>query len=192
MGEPLEIAGVVTGVAAVYLTVRQIVWCWPLGMINVALFAIVFARAGLYANAGLQVVYFALCAYGWWAWRRGGEGAQPLPVARLPRRFVLPLAAAAGTAALALGTLLARQTDASVPYLDSALAAASLAAQWLQARKWIENWPLWIAVNGIYVGLYLSQDLLWTAALYLGFLALAVAGWREWGRSLPRRSGEAV
>lgn len=183
MTDPLELLGVATGVAAVWLTVRQIVWCWPLGLVNVALFAVVFARARLYADAGLQVVYFALCAYGWWAWLHGGRDHGPLAVSRIPRRTALALALGATAFAAALGAFLHRSTDASFPFLDAALAAGSLAAQWMQTRKWLENWTVWIAVDTVYVGMYLAKGLHPTAGLYLGFLVLAALGLREWSRS---------
>lgn len=182
--DPLELAGVATGVVAVFLTVRQNPWCWPLGIVNVALFAVVFTRSRLYADAGLQLVYLALCAYGWWQWTHGGPRGGALPVARTPPRIALALAAVATLFALALGTLLARTTDASYPHLDSALAAGSLAAQWLQARKWIENWWVWIAVDVVYVGLYLAKDLAATALLYALFTVLALSGALAWRRSL--------
>jgi len=184
--DPLELLGVLTGVVAVWLTVRQNVWCWPVGLVNVALFAVVFSRARLYADAGLQGVYFALCLYGWWAWLHGGRDHGPLAVTRSPRRERLVLAVLALAGAALLGTLLHRGTNASFPYLDSALTAGSLAAQWLQARKRLENWIVWIAVDVVYVGMYVTKDLHLTALLYAGFTVLAVAGFREWRRSLAR------
>jgi len=176
----------------VLLTVRQNPWCWPLGIVNVALFAVVFTRSQLYADAGLQIVYLVLCAYGWWQWTHGGPGGGTLAVARTPPRIAARLAAVAAAFALALGTLLARATDASFPFLDSALAAGSLAAQWLQARKWLENWWVWIVVDVIYVGLYLAKGLAATALLYAMFTALAISGLLSWRRALPVGPAPAV
>ena len=50
------------------------------------------------------------------------------------------------------------------------------------AQKRLECWPLWIALDVIYVGLFLSKELYLTAVLYTVFTALAVAGWRAWQR----------
>ena len=184
MMDPLEIAGFVTGVVAVWLTVRQNVWCWPLGLVNVALFAVVFFRARLYADMGLQGVYFALCLYGWWKWLHGGAAHGPLPVGRTPRGWSLGLAGLAAVFAVGLGAFLSRATDAALPWLDSSLTAGSLAAQYLQARKWIENWWIWLAVDVVYVGMYVFKRLYLTAGLYAVFLGLAVAGFVEWRRAL--------
>jgi nicotinamide mononucleotide transporter len=179
----LEVAGFVTGVLAVWLTTRQVLWCWPLGIVNVALYAVVFYQAKLYADMGLQVVYAVLCAYGWWSWARGERGGA-LPVRRLGRPGALAALAAGGLATVGLGATLASTTDASLPWLDAGTASFSLVAQFLQARKRIENWLLWIAVDAVYIGMYGYKELWLTAALYLLFLLLAIAGWRSWRASL--------
>lgn len=170
---------------AVYLTVRENVWCWPTGLVNVAIFIVVFARARLYADMGLQVVYVGLCLYGWYAWLHGGRDHGVLRVSTTPRAALAGLFAGAALFAAALGTVLHRLTDAALPYWDASTAGFSLAAQWMQTRKWIENWLVWIAVDAVYVGMYVVKGLYLTAGLYAGFLALAVAGFLAWRRSLP-------
>jgi len=181
---PLEAAAALTAAAAVVLTVRESVWCWPVGLVSIAMYAVVFAQARLYGAAGLQAAFAAAAAYGWWAWLRGGTDGGHLRVSRIPRAAAAAIAAATAVVAAALGLALARYTDAAAPHVDGALAAASLAAQGMQARKWIENWWVWIAVDVAYVGLFLSQRLPVTAALYALFCALAATGVREWRRSL--------
>jgi nicotinamide mononucleotide transporter len=171
-------------VVAVYLTVRENVWCWPTGLVNVAIFIVVFAQARLYADMGLQVVYVGLCLYGWYAWLHGGRDHGVLRVSRTPPAVLSGLVAGAALFAAALGTALHRLTDASLPYWDASTAAFSLAAQWMQTRKWIENWLVWVVVDAVYVGMYVVKGLYLTAGLYAGFLALAVAGWLAWRRSL--------
>lgn len=180
----LEVAGFLTGVLGVALMARQHVWAWPVSLVNVALYAVVFRDARLYADMGLQVIYFVLCAYGWYHWTRGAGPAAQLPVTRAPRGALIGGGAVALLACLALGASLGRFTDAALPYLDSALGAFSLVAQWLQTRKWIENWLLWIAVDLVYVGMYVFKGLYLTAALYVVFLVLAVLGWLAWRTSL--------
>ena len=180
----LEWVAVAFGVASVWLTVRQNPWCWPLGIDNVGLFAVLFWRERLYADAGLQLVYVAVCAYGWWAWVRGGPGAGPLRVSRVPRRASLALLVGGVLLAAALGLTLKRATDAALPFWDAGTTAFSLVAQWMQARKWLENWVLWLVVDVVYVGMYLTKGLPLTAGLYAAFVVLAVLGWREWTRAV--------
>lgn len=182
----IELAGVVLGIVAVWLTTRQNIWCWPTGILSVGLFVLVFHDARLYAAAALQLAYVALGVYGWHAWLHGGSGHTRLAVSRVPRRRLVLLAVTAAAGAGVLGTVLHRNTDAAVPYLDSSLTCFSLVAQFLQARKWIENWFVWMLVDAAYVAMYLSQGLAMTALLYGAYLGLAFVGFMAWQRSLAR------
>jgi nicotinamide mononucleotide transporter len=182
---PYEVVGVLFGILSVWLTTRENVWCWPTGLVNVGLFIIVFAQAKLYADMGLQVVYVALCLYGWYEWLHGGPGQGALRVSRTPRSAGLALAAGGTVFAVVLGAALRGQTDAALPYLDSTLTSFSLVAQWMQTRKWLETWVVWIAVDVVYVGMYIYKQLHPTAVLYTVFLALAVMGRRAWIKSAP-------
>jgi len=186
--DPYEVAGVVFGVLGVYLTVRENVWCWPVGIANVSLFIVVFYRSRLYADMGLQVGYVVLCAYGWWAWLHGGDRSAALPVARTPRGALRALTLLGALVAFGLGLALKSTTRAALPFLDSGLTSASLVAQYMTTRKWLENWAVWIAADAIYVGMYVYKQLYLTALLYAVFLGLAVLGWRSWKRSLAGSS----
>lgn len=179
----IEVAAFVTGVATVWLAARQHIWNWPVGIVNVALYATLFYQVRLYADAGLQVVYLVLAAYGWWAWLHGGEKGEPLKVRRVSPRLFAGILAAGALFAAGLGTGLARFTDADVPLLDSALTGASLVGQFLMTRKYLESWAVWIVADVVYVGLFASRELYLTAVLYAIFTGLAVYAWREWLRS---------
>jgi nicotinamide mononucleotide transporter len=181
---PLELLAAITGILGVWLSARENVWNWPVGLVNVALYAVVFHGVRLYADMGLQVIYFILCAYGWWAWLHGGAGRGALHVSRISPRLALLLLALGVGGAVLLGAVLHYGTDASYPWLDSALASGSLVAQYMLTRKQLENWIVWIVVDAIYVALYLAKGLQLTAALYAVFLALAIAGLRQWRRSM--------
>ena len=91
--------------------------------------------------------------------------------------------------AVLLGTTLKSATDASLPFWDAGTTAYSLVAQWMQTRKWLESWALWIAVDVVYVGMYLAKGLALTAFLYAVFIGLAVLGHREWSRALRPGGG---
>jgi nicotinamide mononucleotide transporter len=181
---PLEIAGAATGALGVWLTARENVWCWPVSLANVAIYAVVFREAKLYADMGLQGVYFALCLYGWWAWLRGGTAHGRLAVSRAPRTVLAASVLCGIVFAAALGIFLRAKTDAALPLWDASTTGFSLVAQFLQTRKWIENWPIWIAVDAVYVGMYVVKHLYLTAGLYALFLVLAGIGLATWRRSL--------
>ena len=180
----IEIVAALFGVVTVYLSVRQNIWNWPVGIVNVALYVVVFYRERLYAGMGLQVIYIVLALYGWYQWLYGGAGRTPLPVTRAMPRELLLATAAGALAAWGIGAPLARYTDASLPYLDAALVGASLVAQWMSTRKLLENWLVWIVADIVYIGMYVYKRLYPTAALYAVFTALAIWGYVQWKQSL--------
>lgn len=178
----LEAASFVTGAAAVWLTVRQSAWNFPIGLANVATFFFVFADARLYADAGLQVVYFGLTALGWYRWLRGGDGGRPLAVTHTPRQERLRLAVVGVLLAALLWSVVSRW-GGSASFGDAITTSGSLCAQWLLNGKRVESWYVWIAVDLIYVPLYLSKSLYLTALLYVAFLAMATMGLAAWRAS---------
>lgn len=180
----LELIASVMGLMSVWLTVRQSLWCWPAGLVMVVLYTWIFLDARLYADAGLQVVYVFLSIYGWIHWLRGGPRDTQLPVTTLGVRsrsvwFVAILTTSGG-----LGAVLSVYTDASFPYADAMIAGMSLSAQWLLARKKLESWWLWIAVDVLGICIFSLKGLYITGGLYAVFFILAVMGLRSWARSV--------
>lgn len=180
------------GVLSVWLSTREHIASWPTALVNTALYFVVLERAQLYANAWLQVFYFALSCYGWYQWKYGGASHAGVQVSRTPPRVGVVLVAIAAGATLALGIGLSRFTDAALPWTDAGTTAVSLVAQWMLTRKLRENWAVWAVVNVVYIGMYASQSLWPTTLLYLAFLALAVQGWRAWGATLAARDAAAA
>ena len=180
----LEWIAALAGAISVYLSARESIWSWPTGIINVALYTVVFYDAKLYADMGLQVVYVALSIYGWYEWLYGGANHTELPVSRVSARLSVVLTLIAIATSAALGTLLSHRTDAALPYVDSSTTATSLVAQWMMTRKILENWIVWIAVDVVYVGMFIFKHLYKTAGLYTVFLVLAAMGYVEWRRTL--------
>lgn len=180
----LEAVAVAFGIVSVYLSVRENIWSWPTAIVNVALYILVFFQARLYADMGLQVVYVALNAYGWYQWLYGGANRTELHVSRTSARLAAVLVLVGVACAALLGTLLARHTDAALPYVDSATTSTSLVAQWMMTRKKLENWLVWVAVDVVYIGMFVYKDLYLTSGLYAVFLVLSAMGYVQWRRSL--------
>ena len=155
-------------------------------MVSVVLYAVVFIQAKLYADMGLQALYFGLAIYGWWAWLHGGQdhGERRVTLASARMRWILVVLGV--TAGVGLGQVLNRFTDASLPFMDSILTSFSIVAQWMQTRKKLEAWLIWLAVDVFYVGMFLYKGLYPTAGLYAIFLYLALLGYMEWKRSMGR------
>lgn len=179
---PLEIVGFVATLLNVWLLARNRVVGWPIGLVAIAAYAVVFFEAKLYADTLLQGFFFVTGLAGWYDWMHGGADRTELPVTRLsPRGWVLAAVAIVGTSAL-LGGAFHLFTDAARPFLDSALTGASVVAQILLVRRVLDNWLIWIAADVLYVPLYLSRDLPLTALLYAGLCVLAVRGYLAWRR----------
>ena len=178
---PAELAAAAFGVAYILLAIRGHRACWIAGGISTAIYAAVFHRAGLPMQAALQLVYVALSAYGWYAWRPEPAAA---PARRWPFRRHLVALGAVGLATAASAPVLARYALATAPVADSLGTWASLFATWLLARRVIDNWLWWIAIDAGLAALFATQGLAMTAALYLAYSLLAVAGWRSWRRGI--------
>ena len=181
---PVEGIAVFMTLVGIALTIRQHVSCWPVGIVGIGAYFIVFVQSKLYADAALQPIFIAQSIYGWWFWARGGRRDDvDTPIVTLRWRARAGVLAATACAALVVGVGLARWTDAAAPYADAILSATSLSANWLLARKVLENWVLWIAANIGYVILFWRKGLQLSSGLYLVLLALAVAGFIEWNRA---------
>jgi nicotinamide mononucleotide transporter len=193
----LEAVSFVSGAICVWLTVKENIWNFPIGLLNTATFSVVFFEARLFGDAWLQVVYFILGLIGWYLWLHGGDRRTPLHVtcATGRERTAVGLAVAAST--LLLWRTL-HLLGGSASFWDALTTSVSLGAQWLLNRKRIESWHLWLLVDAIYVPLYVSRGLYLTAILYAVFLVMAFFGLAHWQESARRglkeqpASGRAV
>ncbi|MDP2006569.1 MAG: nicotinamide riboside transporter PnuC [Rubrivivax sp.] len=179
----LEIAAFVLAVAMVLANLRVKVIGWPLAIASSLLYALLFADSKLYGEATLQLFFVVIAGWGWWQWQRGTMGdGQALRVRSLNPRQRVVAAAATLAAWPLLGLLLDHTTDSDVPYFDALPTVASVTGQILLGRKFVENWPVWVGVNIVSVGLFAFKGLWLTVLLYAVFAVLAVFGWRAWQR----------
>lgn len=185
-GLAIELAGMLITLISIWLATRENIGYYPTGIVAVCIYAWVFYEAKLYAESLLQIVYLGLLVYGWYEWLHGGANRKELEVTRTPR-WAWIAAIVSGVAVSALAIWIQRTyTDNPNPYVDSSLFAWSVVAQWMTARKWLENWILWAIVNTISVALYVVRDLWPTAALYAALWVLAILGYRQWRKTLVR------
>ena len=180
-----EVLGDVTGAFSVWWAARERVGTWPIGILNSALFLVLFLDAKLYADSILQVAFIVLGVYGWWRWLAGSPtGVGELEVRRTAPREWLVLGLVTVAAQAAWTAWLAWHTDSPAPFWDAALLVLSLVATYGQAKKLVESWWIWILVDVISVPLYLSRDLAPTAILFAAFGLMCVVGLRDWTRAL--------
>ena len=178
----LEWLGTISGFACVYLAAKQNIWNWPIAIISVLAYSILFYEYKLYGDAVLQLYFLATSVYGWYYWlKRKVEHAKP--IVSLTNKELLKVALAVIILTIIMGGILDRFTDSNVPYADGFCTSMSFIAQFLMTRKVLQNWILWIIVDIAYVPLYLYKDLALTTVLYIFFLVLATMGYLDWKRT---------
>ena len=180
---PLEAISFVLSILTVLLNIRRNHWAWLFAIISSAAYGVVFFNSRLYGDMGLQAVFIVVSVWGWHSWLRGGAGHRALPVTRLGRAGWRAALGGWAVGFVLLAYFLKALTDTDVPHADGFLTAGSLVGQVLLSRKKVENWHAWIAVDILYVGLYLYKNLVLTAILYALFVVMAVVGLRAWSRA---------
>ena len=179
-----ELLGAALGLINIALLVRRSAWNFPAAMASVLLVGVTLFEARLYAESGLQAFFFVVNMVGWYQWSRARDARQPVPVGWMTGSARIGWAAVTVLLSVSLGWAMHRFTDAALPFADSAVTGASIAAQLLLNNRRIENWVLWIGIDVVSVALYLNRELYFFTALYVIFLFMSVIGLRQWVTSL--------
>lgn len=181
-----EKVSTLTGLIYIVLSVRQNPLCWPFGIVSVAVWMVIVFAGRLYMDAFLQLVYVVLGFYGWYQWLRGGADSTPLPVRRVSARLWAWLCGLGLAATVPLGLVSQHVLHASFPWWDTVTTVLSLMAQYLLAKKYLENWVLWIIADAVYVGIYIAKGWPGYSVLMGIYTVMAVAGFVSWRRSMER------
>jgi nicotinamide mononucleotide transporter len=180
----LEWFGVFTGILCVWLAAKNNIYSWPIAIVSVVIYIFIFFESKLYADMGLQFYFFFMNIYGWYYWSKNRNNPEASrPMANITQKESLLSVIGIIIFTFLLGQLLYKNTDASFPYMDSFCTACSLVAQIFLARKVIQNWLIWIFVDIIYVGMYVSKDLYATAVMYALYVYIAIVGYLDWRRT---------
>ena len=179
----LEIIGVLTALLYLVLAIRENIWCWPFALISTAIYVYLFFDARLYMESVLNVFYFATAIYGWYVWYFGRTDDQELPVTRWPVRIHAIAISLVIAVSIANGYLLQRYSNAAFPYIDSITTWGAIWATFLIARKVLENWWYWLAIDAVLVFIYWARDLQLTALLFVVYLIMVPFGIVSWTRS---------
>lgn len=176
-----EIVATLLGAAYVILAARRNRLCWAAGALSSVLVGVLSFMRELPMQAALNLYYVGMAAYGFWNWTRLSSQGE-LPVGTLALRWHLIAAACIVPLSWFTASLLARETQAAWPLLDSLTTWFSLFATWLVARARIENWIYWIIIDGVLVYLYYMQGLPVIALQFAVFMGLALSGFIAWRR----------
>ena len=182
----LEATGLISGLGCVWLQIRQNIWTFPVGLVYAFVSVAVFLEQRLYADVLLSGYYVLMNAYGWYYWSYGGSrsASDELPPTFTPGRTLAWLGVVVVAGIGLMGSFFETQTEADLPYWDSATTVMSFAAMWMTARKYLENWVVWLVVDVIATVMYAVKGIELYTLLYAIYLGMAVMGWRAWRRTM--------
>ncbi|MCX2431846.1 nicotinamide riboside transporter PnuC [Pedobacter sp. GR22-10] len=178
----LEWAAVITGFLCIYLAAKESIWNWPVSIISVVAYGLLFFREAMYGDMTLQIYFLFTAVYGWYFWIRK-KVEQHRPISRLTAKQSFLAILFIPLLSILLGWFMDRFTNSNVPYADGFCTAISFTAQFLLTRKILENWLLWVFANICYVPLFIYKNLNLSALLYLVLIIIAFNGYLNWRKT---------
>lgn len=177
----VEIIGLVLGLFYLYYEYHAstLVWLFALLMPMVSMF--VYFNAGLYADFSINIYYLGAAVYGLVKWR-GTKQKKGVRIMHIPACVAWASAGVTLLVWVGIYLLLHYFTNSTVPVMDSLTTALSIVGTWMLARKYIEQWIVWILVDAICVGLYIYKEIPFYAVLYAVYTVVAFFGYRKWIR----------
>lgn len=184
----LDIATTILGLAYILLEYKASLWLWLVGFVMQAMDIVLYYQHGLYADCGMEFYYIAMTVYGFATWKFGKKHGQKseakdLPITHFKRRLILPWTLFTLAAWATLWYWL-RQIGSTVPVADAFTTALSFVGIWALARKYLEQWLIWIVVDVVTCVLYFYKGIPFKASLYALYVAIAVAGYIKWRRMM--------
>ena len=182
----LDMLTTLLGLAYILLEYKASAWLWVVGFVMQALGIVLYYQKGLYADCAMEFYYLAMTVYGYYNWVYGAvkkeNNDKPTAITHFPMRAAIVWGAIAAALWTLIYYLLVTFTDSTVPVADSFTTALSLEGIWALARKYLEQWLVWIAVDVVTCALYYYKDIPFKATLYGLYVVIAVAGYFRWRR----------
>ena len=176
----LDITTTALGLAYILLEYKASVWMWVVGFFMQSLGIVLYYQKGLYADCGMEFYYLAMTVYGFIAWMRHKSKVKELPIRHMPRRLAFVWVFAAMAIWALIYFVLSRFTNSTVPVADAFTTALSIVGIWALARKYLEQWFVWILVDVVTCALYFYKDIPFKAGLYALYVVIAVFGYFKW------------
>lgn len=186
MEQYIEILGTIVGLIYLWQEYRASIYLWITSIIMPAIYLYVYYQAGLYADFGINIYYLVIALYGWLAWRynfslRGKRAdSNELSISHINRLTFLRLFLLFLAAWAVISYILIHFTNSTVPFTDAFTTALSIVGMYMLARKYIEQWWVWLIVDVVSSALYIYKELYFTAALYALYAIIAIFGYRKW------------
>lgn len=189
----LELTGTIIGLIYLWLEYRASYWLWIAGLIMPAIYIFVYYEAGLYADFGINIYYMLASIYGLIYWAIGkkaknDDSQTELPITNTPRRYIIPIIAVSAVLTILIAQILIHFTDSNVPWADSFTTALSITGMWMLAKKYTEQWLVWILVDVTCAILYVYKELYFTSGLYALYAVIAYFGYLKWKTMMPNEN----
>lgn len=190
----LDILTTVLGLAYILLEYRASIWLWAVGFLMQSLGIMLYYQKGLYADCGMEFYYLAMTVYGYFNWVRKARKSKQdekkeqryAAITHFPVRWALLWTVITLAAWGTLYWFLVTFTDSRVPIADSFTTALSFVGIWALARKYLEQWLIWIVVDVVTSILYFYKDIPFKASLYALYVVIAIAGYLKWKRQMEK------
>lgn len=189
-----EFIAVLTGIGSVWYARRESILVYPVGIISVLIYVFICFNARLYADAGINLFYFAMSVYGWYHWtHKDGHTEMREISVNTPKEQLSGVILTIISFVIIYGLIwIFNRKDIAyissyVPFVDSFITAIFLIGMWLMALKRVENWIYWIVGDVIAIPLYFAKGLVFTSVQYLVFLIIAILGYIEWKKRWTER-----
>lgn len=191
----IELIGTIFNLWSVWLVARNRIATWPVGIVGIVLFMTLFYQIRLYSDVYEQIYFLIMSFYGWWQWAKLAhkQGKQGPAISFSTAQTLLASIIVTIAATILSGNFIGKihiyfpslfPEMASYPYLDALTTVMSFVATFLMARKKVECWYYWIAVDVIGVVLYYVKNIRFVSLLYLIFLVMATNGLVMWVRKV--------
>lgn len=177
-----EVLAVLLSVAYVVLAARGSIWCWPCALLSTAIFSWLFFDVNLVQESALNLYYLLMAVYGWWQWNNHDVtlSKQGAPVQSWAwQKHVIAIIVMTGVSLLS-GYLSVTYLNADLPYLDAFTTWFAVFTTYLVAKKVLENWLYWLAINPLAMLMYWQKDFYLTSALMLIYIAMSIYGYWQW------------
>ncbi len=184
----LDITTTLLGLAYILLEYRASVWMWVVGFVMQSLGIVLYYQKGLYADCGMEFYYLAMTVYGFFAWMRHSKQKKDLPIRHMPKRTAFVWLGLGLIIWAFIYFVLSRFTNSNVPVADAFTTALSIVGIWALARKYLEQWFVWIVVDVVTCALYFYKDIPFKASLYGFYVIIAVFGYFKWKRMMENDS----
>ena len=187
-----ELTGLVTGLLAVFFLIKESIWTWPSGIVYVLVSFCSFLGSSLIRRLLLHVFFLVLNIYGWTYWIKGRNSHEnSVLITQLSLRQAIITIGTTMVGIFVFARILISVPNIfegvdspALPYWDSTTSVLSVTGMWLTARKKIDNWYYWFAVDVLATGIYLYKELYFYSLLYLIYIGMAVAGYLAWKKTM--------